>query len=920
MITDGHKTSILVPSQLPRYIRDDDTYATFVTFLQAYYEWMEQSGNVLDGIDNLLNYRDIDQTTSQFLNYFINDFLPYFPEDALISKTRALKFARQLYESKGTPASYQFLFRILYNSECDIFDTGDAVLKPSDGIWYVPKSLNLLTSDPNFLNINNLRLFGQTSKAFATIETSYFNGIKTEVFISNIERLFQSGEFVTVVDNNNQPVLFNGSPISAKIVGQISQININPLFRGLLYANGNPVVIYGGLSSANGIGASAVVGSTTTGSIQRINVVSGGYGYQVAPNTIVNITNAPGAIAVVGQVQTQYNTANVGWVPYDMISLKRFDTIGNGIWNSANAGNTNYNFANIALSNANTSLVNAFSFQAFTTYPIATINTLNGGGGITILPTVSVSSSYQTELTSSLGEYGNLSTFGILAPIQIINPGNGYRVNDQIIFSGGSGVGANAIVSSVAANGAITGITYVNYSTTTDYPLGGLGYTQQLPAVSVLSANVQASNASLVVPTTLGNGATFSLVVNRIGAITSINITNYGQDYVSTPNVSLIIVDVAVSNVATTSLPQSGYVAYQGTSYNSRTFSGIVDSIKLISPNANPLNSIYNLRLYNYVGTINVSQSITTTNNSNIIMNVNSGYGNYGANGAIYYGDGTAQAIASFLNGLTIGQGGYISSQGQLSSFSVLQSTDYNNYTYQLTVEKEIAKYRDILLNLLHPTGMNMIGVYAVKSNNAIDIDVTSKEKSGETLFHYTGSSTSNGVMNIPFTTYLSNTYSTNIIQLTGLGGVNIANIATVNTNTYINLVSNHGSITSGKIIGVNTVSNTITMDSNTWLTYGNVATITATSGTNIINIKAITNSYNVINNGHYSNTADPLLDIVFIGDYVQVSNNPAQIVTNINYVSGTITVQNNWTSNATGYMTVNRNFVANSTSVTFFT
>ena len=123
MITSGHKTSLLIPSQLPEFIRDDPSYANFVAFLQAYYEWMEQDGNVTDRSKNLLNYKDIDATTTEFLQYFTNEFLPYFPNDALISKEKAVKVARQLYRSKGTPASYQFLFRILYNPDFDVYYT-----------------------------------------------------------------------------------------------------------------------------------------------------------------------------------------------------------------------------------------------------------------------------------------------------------------------------------------------------------------------------------------------------------------------------------------------------------------------------------------------------------------------------------------------------------------------------------------------------------------------------------------------------------------------------------------------------------------------------------------------------------------------------------------------------------------------------
>jgi hypothetical protein len=217
--------------------------------MQAYYEWMEQEGKVTNRAKNLLNYKDIDTTTEEFIDYFTNDFLPYFPQDILVDKYKAIKIAKELYQTKGIPASYQFLFRLLYNTDIEIFYTKDAVLKASAGSWYVAKSLKLNSLDTNLLNINNLRLFGETTKSIATVENSIISGTKTEVFISNIERLFQSGEFVRVVDNYNQDVLFGGQPLRAKIVGQISQVRIDSNNRGLLYEVGDPVVVYNGLTS-----------------------------------------------------------------------------------------------------------------------------------------------------------------------------------------------------------------------------------------------------------------------------------------------------------------------------------------------------------------------------------------------------------------------------------------------------------------------------------------------------------------------------------------------------------------------------------------------------------------------------------------------------------------------------------------------
>ena len=703
MISNGQKTSLLIPSQLPGFIRENPDYNNFVSFIQAYYEWMETNGQVLDRAQNLLNYKDIDSTTNDFIDYFINDFLQYFPQDALISKSSAVKVAKQLYQSKGTPASYQFLFRILYNSDFDLFYTKDAVLRASDGKWYVAKSLKLATLDKRFLSINNYRLFGETTKSIATVENSVVAGTKTEVFISNIERLFQSGEYVRVVDNANQDVLFSGYPLRAKIVGQISQITIDPNNRGLLYQAGDPVIVYGGLESVNGHGATAVVGTTTSGSILNINVTNEGYGYSDSPNTILNITNAPGAIAIVGSLDPIANSvANVAYVPLDSIAPHQYIRL----------DSLDYQFANVANANTDTVMANAFSFLNMQLFPISSVLLQNGGGNIKKPPVVTAESRY-LDLN---GDYASFEALGILAPIQITNGGTGYEVGDTIVFTGGTGYDAQAAVTNVAANGMIRTIKYTSDGFS---PLGGMGYSPtSLPVVSVNSANVLASNASIFVPSILGEGATFSVVTDRTGAISTINILDNGEDYTSKPNVSLKVQDIVVSNVSISDVPSFGDTVYQGVSLDLATYSATVNNVTLLTPNGDPALSLYNLRVFEYSSLPDPTKDLKINNkNINLVM-ANTAYtADYNSNGIRIYGDGRAKANASFLNGLVLSQGQYLNKQGQPSSYDVLQSSIYNNFTYQITVEKEIAKYRDILLNLLHPSGMKVLGRYSLRSN-----------------------------------------------------------------------------------------------------------------------------------------------------------------------------------------------------------
>ena len=71
MIPNNYKNSLLIPKQLPEFVRDDPNYQNFVLFLQAYYEWLEENDNVEERAKNILNYVDIDRTTTEFLQYFI---------------------------------------------------------------------------------------------------------------------------------------------------------------------------------------------------------------------------------------------------------------------------------------------------------------------------------------------------------------------------------------------------------------------------------------------------------------------------------------------------------------------------------------------------------------------------------------------------------------------------------------------------------------------------------------------------------------------------------------------------------------------------------------------------------------------------------------------------------------------------------
>jgi hypothetical protein len=913
MIPNDYKTSLLVAQQLPEFIRDNESYETFVSFIEAYYQWLEtsqtaNSANVIAtstgegvtyGAKNLLNYSDVDSTLDEFVQYFIKDFLPYIPEDALTDKRKLLKIAKDFYLAKGTEKSYKFLFRALYNSDAEIFNTADVVLKASDGKWIISKSLRINSADPNFLLINNLKLFGETSQSYATVDYASSTVDKTEIFISDIFRLFQSGEFVRVVDNDNLDVYFyNGrvyiqnqgvaipteaTTLRGKVIGVISQIRINPRNRGLFYKPGDPVIVEGGLNpdTENPIGATAVVGQTTTGSVTRLVVSNPSDGYRVFPNSTISFSGGGGAGATaIVNLLDESKLSNV-----TLISSNTLGIVSNVAIGDANNVVTYVNFAVPA--NTNSQLQDALTFTSFSVGPIGSVNVLNQGGGYSTAPAVSVDSLYPTDVG-----IGSLKFLGILQPIQILDAGQGYGNANTVLITGGTGSGAFANVT-VNAAGSIVSATYVydNNNTVQSFPLGGLGYTPTgLPTIT-MSSNT-GSNASLFVAGIMGDSAVLSPITDRTGSITTINIINPGEDYVTTPNVYLKVADVAVSNVSPTDPPLSGDTIYQGSTLNVASYKANVDSILRVST-AFPANSaadIYQIRTYNYSGNYNPSVPLKIDHNisnvaSLLILNSQNLYTDIDGNptSIIRYGDGNAKADASFLDGLIIGEGKYLNNDGQPSSLGlVLQSLQYNNFTYVLSVEKALKTYKDLVLNLVHPSGMNLRGRYLLRSANGFTMDTQTTYQEGFDMDTFAGPS---ALARIEANTE-SNQISTNIIRFVNTITANIGN--TIFANDTVEFTATNNLRAYSTITDVDWANNQIIIEDNVFVIFANVATGSANASSNVINIETVTGQYD----GRFANRT-PANNIIFVGDSVSLNGGPYFEVTQV-FANGNIFVANN--------------------------
>jgi len=165
----------------------------------------------LQAANNLLSYADVDKTSGDFLEYFRRDFMPFIDRDVLANKRLLQKHIQELYLSKGSKESYEFLFRILYGLEAQVTFPGDNVIKPSESEFSEPTIMRLF-SDKDLTVYKN----GQVQKVVnaVAVATAYINdasGISSTNDTTNAYELelilpyrgtFEVGDTVTLSDRD----------------------------------------------------------------------------------------------------------------------------------------------------------------------------------------------------------------------------------------------------------------------------------------------------------------------------------------------------------------------------------------------------------------------------------------------------------------------------------------------------------------------------------------------------------------------------------------------------------------------------------------------------------------------------------------------------------------------------------------------
>lgn len=262
-----NKLEFLIQEQLPEFVQNE--YTGFVTFLEGYYRFLDQSGQVNNFLLSAKDYSDVDTTLEAFIEQFRSQYAVDIPKNVLVNQRRLVKLIRDFYESKGAEDSIELLFKILYDETVEFFYPSTHILKASDGVWIEDVIIRIIEGDDD---VDPFTLQGKICNLV------YYENTGVQIFPKTIE--------TTVT----------GVKKLAYTLPAIYELNVS-------LPKNSPLKV-------PGAGAVATL-NITSGVITSVTVVSGGSGFYAAPEITLTGTNGSGAVLRANIVDGEVDTITV---------------------------------------------------------------------------------------------------------------------------------------------------------------------------------------------------------------------------------------------------------------------------------------------------------------------------------------------------------------------------------------------------------------------------------------------------------------------------------------------------------------------------------------------------------------------------------------------------------------------------------
>lgn len=669
--------SELVAQQFPAFYQEDGEM--FITFVRAYYEWMEQTGYTINASKSLLEYRDIDSTVDQFLSNFKDEFLNKFPSITAANQRFMVKHIKDFYQSKGSNRGMQLLFRLLFDDDIEIYSPGKDILRASDGVWKIPRYLEVEHNSRSKTFINQL-ITGSKSGATAFVESVHTKVVNQRLIdVINISSL--QGNFVYEELVTNDGDLFN----APKVTGSLTAINITD--GG---ANNSIGDIFDVSVSTNGKYGKARVTAVTDGTGRvTFTLVDGGTGYTIAANQVhvsnttlftSNRSNSNGTLNYTVYEKVSQALNSMQWTVSspsvsNTAALKNVlvtgwnggSVVANGTIVSVNGSNTvtiNITNGDFATATSIGTPANSIVFTGYTLSNTSAYGTVTGSNGTAVglhdvINTfyiggkiVSASNLVANVSTMSTGS-GATFSIGALSDTEVVflftdflgsNNVNDIPYMDMVIYGGNSNTGLLLGTQSITCNSATNIVTGV----------GGTIFDNEISVGSGLYKSP---------------GNTYIGTVESITSNTSLTLANVAQVN--------CVTSVYYYNIHQYGFPKNysaGYYSFINDALNSSAFTiGTINSLSAINPGTNYSSNPFVLVRNDYIAGYNrknvvievqnptgvfapgdiLAQSIQTPTNR-ITFNANTGAFTVGEGITQLYGAANSYATINSANSTTL--------------------------------------------------------------------------------------------------------------------------------------------------------------------------------------------------------------------------------------------------------------------------
>lgn len=695
--------SNFVQSQFPAFYREEGE--NFTLFMKAYYEWMEQSGNPVHESRSLLDYRDIDNTVEDFLEYFQKKYLYGIPFNIISNKRFLLKHILDVYRSKGTIQCYRLLFKLIYDEDVKIYLPSTDMLKVSDGTWKQPRYLEVSAASKTKEFFGKI-IIGTTSGTKAVVENyvreSYHNDIVDILYISNIQPTgaeFIIGEKVVLETDLGD---FDALAKSPNIVGSLARIDIINGGQGFQVGDLLKIVYKDPFNSeikSYGVDGIVKVTSLARGEGQlSIEIQNPGFGYLANSKTFLykdplDVTGqgASFRLQAIGNIQEyQYNT----------------DLICDYMYLSINA--VSYGFPKNTSANLSSNIGVAFAYTNAQFGSVASLDDIRTGNGYQYPAKLFVRSSTDSGFLT-----GNVSYDTTSYTVTGVNTEFSKHLvnNDIVVIQANSSLVSTKeyiVIREVVSDTELTlyGLPTINSTASARYKVSPVIMPSQFalyePNMYRTDGTINGKNEIVSGEPSFGNTlvGTTKVVNSGKGYVDGEFVEAYRYGSLNTPS----IIDGG-----------SGY-----SNGDLMIFSGGSESS--VSPAKGYITTYANGTISNTTLTYTGSGY---TNIPKITVKSKNGTGALLTTTVKEYN--TFSLVSGRVKKKSIGDGKgfWTTTRGFLNSDKHIQdSYYYQDYSYEVRIPLTLQTYKNILYNTFHPSGSEMFGKYALEVTKDSPIQV----------------------------------------------------------------------------------------------------------------------------------------------------------------------------------------------------